>query len=167
MKDKADAGTPMENQKNLMSDMAEQVVKNCEQAMRSGLKMQQETGQWWTNWVSQSAPAGDWQKRFSSFSNLVNDFLPATGKRMEEVLELMEKNTRTGTELAKKAADAAQTPVIADSQGKWMEFWSASLGAVRSNTEALAQINGRTIESWMDFVQKNTEVMQIRVPKAA
>jgi hypothetical protein len=167
MKDKTDAANPMEDKKNPMSDMAEQVVKNYEQALRSGLKMQQEAGQWWSNWAAQSAPPTDWQKRFTSYSTVVNEFVPATGKRMEEVLDLMERNTRTGTELLRKAADAAQAPVIADSQAKWMEFWTSSLGAVRSSGEAIAQINGKAIDAWIDFVQKNTEVTQIRVPKAA
>ncbi len=40
--------------------------------------------------------------------------------------------------LFKTATDAAQTPLIADSQAKWI-----------------------------DFVQKHTEVTEIRVPKAA
>ncbi len=167
MKDRADTASPMEDKKNPMSEMAEQMMKNCEQAMRSGLKLQQEAGQAWNNWFNQGLPAGDWQKRFTNFGNLVSDYLPATGKRMEEVLDLIEKNTRTGTELLKKAADAVQTPVIGDGQTKWMEFWTSSLGAMRSNAEALAQINGRAIESWIEFVQKNAEVAQVRVPRAA
>ncbi len=167
MKEKTDTASATEDRKNPMSDMAEQVMRNSEQALRSGLKMQQEAGQWWTNCLNQGAPANDWQKRYTNFSNLFNEYFPATGKRMEEMLDLMEKNTRTGTELMKKAADAAQTPVIADSQAKWMEFWASSLGAVRANAEAFAQINGRAIESWIDFVQKNTEITQVRVPRTA
>lgn len=166
MKEKTDAGSQAKEKMNPMSDMAEEVVKNWEQAVRSGLKMQQETGQWWNNWFSQSAPAGDWQKRMPNFNHLVNDYIPAARERMGEVCDLMETNTRTGTELLKKAADAAKAPVIADSQAKWMDFWTSSMEAARSNGEAMARINGRAIESWIDYVQKSTQVTEIRVPKA-
>ena len=72
---------------------------------------------------------------------MVNEYVPAARERMEEVAQLMERNTRTGTELLKKAADAAKSPTIADSQAKWMDFWTSSLEAARSSTETLAQIN--------------------------
>lgn len=166
MKEKADSD-PIKDKKNPMSDMAEQAVKNCEQALRSSIKMQQEAGQWLNDWVKQALPTDDWQKRFGNFSALTNDLMPATQKRMEEVLDLIEKNNRAGAELMQKATEAAQTPVIADSQAKWMEFWGSSLRAARSNAEAVTQISNRAIDAWIDFVQKNTEVMQIRVPKAA
>jgi hypothetical protein len=167
MKDKRDTGDPTKDKKNPLSEIAEQTVKNCEQALRTGLKMQQEAAQWWNDWVNQRAPAEDWQKRLTNFSALANDFMPTTQKRMEEVLELMEKNSRTSADLMKAAADAAQTPVIADSQAKWMEFWTASVRAVRANAEAVSQINGRAIDAWIDFVRKHTEVTEVRVPKAA
>jgi hypothetical protein len=48
-----------------------------------------------------------------------------------------------------------------------MEFWTSSMGAARSNAEALAQISTKTFDSWIDFIQKNTEVTEIRVPKTA
>ena len=86
---------------------------------------------------------------------------------MEEVISLMEKNSKTGAELMKKAVDAAQTPVIAESQAKWMDFWTSSMGAVRSNTEAVSEMSSKAIDSWIDFVRKNTEVTEVRVPKSA
>jgi hypothetical protein len=98
---------------------------------------------------------------------MANTLMPLAQRRMEEVMSLVEKNGRTSAELMKKAVDAAQTPVIAESQAKWMEFWTSSMGAARSNAEALAQISTRTFDSWIDFIQKNTEVTEIRVPKTA
>jgi hypothetical protein len=165
-KDKTEASSQAKEKMNQLSDMAEQAVKNYEQALRSGLKLQQEAGQWWSTWVTQSMPSSDWQKRFPTFTNIVNEQVPAARDRMEEMAELMERNTRTGTELLKKAADAAKAPMIADSQAKWMDFWTSSLEAARSSGETLAQINRRAIDSWIDLIQKGTEVTEIRVPKS-
>jgi hypothetical protein len=167
MQDKTSTKETMKDKANQMSAMAEQAVKNCEQTLRSGLKFQQEAGQWWATMLDQSASAETWQKRFTSFANLANGLKPAAQKRMEEVMELAEKNTRTGTELFKKAAEAVQTPAIAESQAKWMDFWTSSLGAVRSSAEPLTQVNGRAMDTWIEFVQKNAEIAQGRGSKAA
>jgi hypothetical protein len=67
----------------------------------------------------------------------------------------------------KKAVDAAQTPVPAECQAKWMDFWATSLGTVRSNTEAVSQMSSRAIDSWIEFVRKNSEITEVRTPKMA
>jgi hypothetical protein len=160
--------TTKENGKsNPVSEVADTVLKNYEQAVRTGLKLQEEAGRWWSSMLNHTACAPDLQKRFTSMTGVANSLLPLAQKRTEEVMALVEKNSRTGTELFKKAVDAAQTPVIADSQAKWMDFFTASIGAARDNTEALTQMGSKAVDSWIDFVQKNTEVTEIRVPKAA
>jgi hypothetical protein len=150
-----------------MADIADKALKNYEQIFKTGLKLQEEASKCWTTLLSQTPSAQQFQKPLSNFTAVVNGWLPEAQKRMQEVLDLAEKNSRTGVELIKKAADAAQTPVIAESQSKWMDLWTASMGAVRSNAEALVQLHSRAIESCVDFVQKSSEVTQIRVPKAA
>ena len=152
---------------NPFQDMAEQAVKNCEQAMKNGLKLQEEASKWWNNMAGQTGSAQDWQKRFSNATNVATNFTAAAQKRAEELLDLAEKNARAGVELTKKAADAMQAPTVAESQRKWMEFWTASVGVARSSSESMAQIGGRALDSWVDFVQKNGEMNQIRIPKAA
>ena len=158
----------MKDKENPMSDVTEQVVKNWEQAVRSGLKLQQEAGQWWSNMLNQAAPnAQDWQKRFTCISSVANGVMPTAQKRMEEMMDLMEKNSQTGTELFKKAAEAVQTPVLADSQTKWMDVWTSSLGAAKAAAEDITQISARGIDSCIDFIRQNTEIAEIRVPKTA
>src|SRR4051812_33669144 len=49
-----------------MSDVADKVMKNYEQAMRTSVKLQEEAAHYWTNVVNQAAAPHDWQKRFSS-----------------------------------------------------------------------------------------------------
>ena len=152
---------------NPFQDMAQQGVKNCEQAMRNGLKFQEEATKWWNNMAGHTGSAQDWQKRFSNATTVATNFTAAAQKRAEEFLDLAETNARAQVELTKKAADAMQAPTIAESQHKWIEFWTASLGVVRSSSESMAQISGRALDSWVDFVQKNGEMSQVRIPKAA
>jgi len=166
MKEKTHSQTK-ETREKPMSEMADKAMKGYEQAIRTGLKLQEEATRWWANTLTQTASPQDWQKRFTSATALANGVMPLAQRRMEEVLELMEKNSRTGAELLKKAADAAQTPVIADSQAKWMDFWAASVSAARYNAEAVTEINSRAMDAWINFVRQNTEVTEVRIPKAA
>jgi hypothetical protein len=159
--------TMSEKDKAPMFEMTDQAMRSYEQALRTGMKLQEETSKWWGNLLNQGTPAQDWQKRFLNFVGVANVLVPATQKRMEEVLDLVEKNTRTSADLMKKAGDAAQAPVMAESQNKWLDVWTSSLGAIRTNAEAVTQINSRAIDSWIDFIQKNAEIAEIRVPKTA
>jgi hypothetical protein len=157
----------MKEMEKPVNEMADKAMKNYEQALRTGLKLQEEAVRCFNQMFNQTAAPQDWQKRFTNLTAFTSEVMPMTQKRMEEVLELMEKNSRTSAELVKKAVDAVQTPVPAESQAKWMEFWTSSMGAARSNAEALTQISARAIDSWIDFVRRNTDMAEIRFPKAA
>jgi hypothetical protein len=149
------------------AEATNQAMKNYEQALRTGLRMQEEAVKWWSGIMTQAATTQDWQNRMNGAANLANEMMPLAQKGMEEALDLMEKNSRTGSDLVKKAFEAAQTPVIADSQAKWMDVFTSSLGAMRTNAEAMTQMSTRAIDSWIKFVRQNTEVTEIRVPKTA
>ncbi len=149
------------------SDIADKSLKNYEQLVRTGLKLQEEAARCWSSLLTQTASVQDFQKPISNLTAVANGILPEAQKRMQEMVSLVEANSRTGVELMKKAAEAVQTASIAESQSKWMDFWTTSLGAARHNTEALLQINSRAIDSWIDFAQQNTEVTQVRVPRKA
>lgn len=149
-----------------MSELTDSAMKNWEQGLRTSLKLQEEAGRWWSSMMNQTAFAQDWQKRLTDMTGMANNWMPMAQKRMEEVMDLMEKNSRTGAELMKKAVDAAQTPIMAESQAKWMEFWTSSMGAVRSNAEAVTEISTKALDSWIDFVRKNSEAAEARMSKA-
>jgi len=154
-------------QEKFVSDIADKAMKNFEQAVRTGLKLQEEAAQWWGKVANQSASAQDWQKRFASTASVANGVMPEAQKRIEDVLALAEKNSQTSLELIKKAADAAQTTAIGESQAKWMEFWADSMKAAQCNVEAMTEIGSRSINSCIEFVRKNTELAEVRLPKAA
>src|SRR5215468_3588508 len=100
------------------SELFDQALKNYEQTLRTGLKVQEEASRWWTNVLSQSTSVQDLQKRFT---NAANDVIGPTQKRLEDYLALIEQNNRTNVELLKKATEACQSATAADAQPKWVE----------------------------------------------
>lgn len=156
----------MKDREHTVSDMADTALKNYEQAVRTTLKFQEEATRCWSSLLNQGALVQDWQKRVNHLNGVTNKLVPIAQQRLEDVIGLMEKNSRTGAELMKKAVEALQTPGVSESQTKWMEFWTSSMGAVRSNTEAVAEIGAKAVDSWVEFVRKNTELSGA-VPKFA
>jgi hypothetical protein len=158
---------PTRAQEKVMSEMADKAIKNYEQTLKTGLKLQEEAVKAWSNLFNQSTAAQECQKSFANASKLANNVLPVAQRRMEEVLALVEKNTRTGTELMRKAVDAAQSPMAGNGQNKWTELWTSSMAAIRSNAEAVAEINAKAIDSWIDLVKKGAEYTESRTARAA
>ncbi len=146
-----------ERQKD-MSDMADEAMKNYDQVVKTTLRVQEEASRYWTSLLSRSASAQDWQRPVSAFTAIANGVLPQAQKRMQEVLELAENNTKASVELMKKAVEVMQTPGMAERQARWMDLWATSLGAARSNAEAVMQIGSRAVNSWVNFVQKSSDV---------
>ena len=138
-----------------MADLAGTALRNYEQVMRANLKLQEEAGKAWTSMLTKTVSGQDWQKQVMHFSGMANNWLPAAQRRMQEIMALMEKSGQTSADLMKKAVDAAQAPAVAESQAKWMEFWTSSMNAMRSNTETMGEITYRAIDSWIEIMRKN------------
>jgi hypothetical protein len=141
----------------VMSDMADKAMRNYDQIVRTGLKIQEEASRCWSSLLTQGASTHDWQRPASAFASMANGVLPQAQRRMQELLELAEKNTRSSVELMRKTAEAMQAPNIPERQAKWMDVWSTSLGAARSNADAVMQISSRMLDTWIDFIQKGSE----------
>jgi hypothetical protein len=137
-----------------IAEMTEVLRKNCEQALRTGLKLQEEAGRWWSSAFNPASCVQHWQEQLNAVTHTANSLLPLAQKPVAELIDLMQKNSQASAALLKKATEASQSPGVAESQAKWTEFWTSSLGAVQSNTEALSQINSRMIDSWAELIRK-------------
>jgi len=140
-----------------VTEMADTARKNYEQAFKTGQKLQEEAAQWWSRMAGQTATTADWQKQFANFTSMFSRVMPLAQKRIEEAMDLMEKNSRTGADLMRKAVDAAQTPGLTECQNKWMEFWTSSMKALQTNVEACNQLGSKALDSWMAFVRESND----------
>ena len=150
--------------KTAPSEVFEQTLKNYEQTLRAGLKMQEQAGQWWTNLLNQTASTQDFQKRVKA---MTKDIIPPVQKRMEEYLNLLEKNTRANVDLLKKAVEGPQPTSPSDYQAKVVDFCETSLNLCKSNIEAVAGIQNKMIEAWFGFVKKNRPDFAEAIPSKA
>jgi cell division septum initiation protein DivIVA len=132
-------------------ELLEQAMKNYEQALQAGLKLQQESARWWMELATRTGSPQEWQSRFNEMSC---DSMASMHKGMEENLKLVEQSSRASVDLLKKAMDAGKADTVSAGQAKMQELWDTSLEALRANTTAINQVNAKWVESWMRFVPK-------------
>ena len=144
-----------EKGKAQMSELFEKAIQNYEDALKTGLKIQEESGKWWAKMLEQTGSAQDWQRQIRA---MASELLPETQKRVEQSLKLMEQNGRMSLELFQRAMEAAQSSSIMEGQNRFMQLWEASLNAIKDSTQAVTMANSKALESWMDFFRKNAEM---------
>jgi hypothetical protein len=142
------------------AEVFEQAMKHYEQALKTGLKLQEESGKMVTSLLNDATSVEQWQKRAAA---MAKDVVPAAQKRMNDCVKLVEENSRTSLELLKKAVDASLIPPGQDNQTKWMDFWESSLNSLRDNAKTINEINSSVVDAWGTFIRKTGE---FAAPKA-
>ena len=145
------------------SDLFAQALKNYEQALRTGLKIQEEAGAYWTKLFNQAASRPELQKQLTA---MASDVIPPTQEYLEGYLELLEHNSRASVELMKKGMDAMQTPNLADAQGKLFDFCEGSLKSLKANAQSVLDINTKAIDAWVGIARKAADVAELKAAKA-
>lgn len=137
-----------------VTDLFEQALKSYEQALKTGMKMQEESARVLSDLVTQVSSPQDWQKQMKS---VTDDFIPQTQKSVDEGLKLMEQSSKSGIELLKKAVAVGQPTTAPDAQAKILGLWESTLNAMRDTAMAVTQANNKAIESWIAYARKTTE----------
>jgi hypothetical protein len=132
--------------------LLDQAVSTFGEALKAGVKIQDEVGKWWTDALDQTGPAMAWQKRSQA---IAQEALPAAQKNAEEWMKLVEKNYAKSINLLKKAFETEQDPAAV--RDKVQDLWEASLEMVRENTQAMADANKKMMELWANLLKKNVE----------
>lgn len=133
------------------SEIFEQAIKNYQEAMEAGVKLQQDAARWWMDTMGKAGSTHEWQAKATQ---MASDSASAIQKRFEENLKHLETSSRTSIDLLKKAMDAAKVDTVSAGQAKLQELWEASLQAMRANASAIQQANAKWMETCMQFVSK-------------
>ncbi len=133
-------------------ELFEQAMKNYEQALQAGLKLQQESAKWWMDMMTQAGSPQEWQTKVN---DMAADSLAMAQKRMEENLKLVEQSSRTSMDLLKKAMETTKTDTAMAGQTKMQELWESSLKAIQGNAAAIGEANAKWVESWLQMAPKS------------
>jgi polyhydroxyalkanoate synthesis regulator protein len=145
------------------NELFQQAMKNYEQALQAGLKLQQDSGKLWMDMMAQAGSPQEWQ---SKANEVASESLSMARTRMEENLKLVEQSSRSSLDLLKQAMEATKADTIAAGQNKMQELWESSLEAVRANATAINQANAKWAEAWMQMMPKTKSAASAK-PAAA
>jgi polyhydroxyalkanoate synthesis regulator protein len=137
-----------------VSQMFDSAINAFGDAMKAGVKAQEEIVKWWSNSLNGGTPLGDWQKRSKQ---MFDEAVPAAQRNAEEWLKVVEQNYRRSVELLKKAMDSDQNGAVNSLRDKTRKLWEESLTVVKENAESMAQANVKMMELWTDLMRKNLE----------
>jgi len=131
----------------------DEAVTTFNDAVKAGVKVQEEIGRWWSDAIEHAGAGEQWQKKSKA---VLSEAIPAAQKNAEEWLKLVEQNYRRSLELFKKAWDV-QPKDVADMRAKSQKLWEESLELVRDNAQAMAQANVKLMEVWGKVVRGGVE----------
>ena len=135
-----------------VSALFDDAVQSFGEAVKAGVKVQEEIGKWWSDALDQAGgatPVDAWQKKSKA---VLSEAIPAAQKNAEEALKLVEQNYKKSLAMLKKAWDADPSDATAV-RAKALELWEASLELVRDNTQAMAQANLKAMEAWAGLLK--------------
>jgi hypothetical protein len=132
-----------------VSGLFDEAVQTFNEAVKAGVKVQEEIGKWWSDALEQAGPIEDWQKKSKA---VLGEAIPAAQKNAEEWLKLVEQNYKRSLGMLKKAWDADPGDAAAI-RAKTQELWESSLELVKDNTQAIAQANLKMMEVWAGLLR--------------
>ena len=119
-------------------------VATFNDALKAGVKVQEDIGKWWSDALEQAGVAEQWQKQSRA---ALSETIPAAQKNAEEWLKLLEQNYKRSVAMFKKAWDV-QPADAAEMRAKSQQLWEASLDLIKENAQAVAQANVKMMEVW-------------------
>jgi len=147
-----------------VSSMFDQAVQTFGDALKAGVKVQEQVTGWWTDALDQMSGGNDWQKKQRS---ILNDVIPAAQRSTEEWLKLVEQSYQRSVDMMKKAFTAQSAGASAqEAQAKAVEVWQSSLTMVKENAQAVAHVNAKVMELWADLLRKNLNTTRAAVAAA-
>jgi len=138
--------------KDGVSGLFDQAVTTFGDALKAGVKIQEEVGKWWSDALEQAGPVTEWQKKSRA---MVSEAIPAAQKNAEEWLKLVEQNYKRSMTLLKKAFETNADP--AEIRAKTQQLWEESMELIRDNAQAMADANKKVLELWAGMLKKNVE----------
>ena len=135
-----------------LTGLFDQAVQTFGDAMKAGVRFQEDMTRWWSDVMEKSGPLADWQRRTIG---TVRDAIPVAQQNAEEWFKLVEANSKKAMSLFKRAVESKDSESPADYQSRMQDIWESSLALFRDSAQSAAQANVKMLELLADLLKKN------------
>lgn len=139
------------------ADFYKKAIESFDAALKSGVKIQAESAQLINDALKNVTAPQAWQEKGMAS---VKEALALGTKNMDSAASLINKNAQNSMDLLKRAFASGQGCSAEEIQGKTSELWSSALNALKENTQAVMDINARTVETLTKLAKTGTEKAQ-------
>lgn len=137
------------------TSLFDQAIGTFGDAMKAGVKAQEEIVGWWNNAFDQAGQVQEWNQRSRA---MFSEAIPAAQKNVEQWTKLVEQNYQRTLDLLKQTFEAENGNGNGhghyDISAKTRKLWESSLELFRENTQAMAQTHMKALDLWSEFVRK-------------
>jgi hypothetical protein len=127
----------------------ENALKSFEEAVQCALRLQNDSTKFWTSLAEKGTLPSEWQEKAREYAKQA---IPATQENVEELLRLIEGNSRASLDFLQKAVEASDSRTIEEAQSRTRELWESSLQSLRANAQAVVQANAKAMSYWSRIV---------------
>lgn len=133
------------------NQMIQSALKFYEEALKSGIQLQEDSLKLWKEVLDQVGSPEDLRKKLEQ---LMQDVLPQSRERMDDVVALFQQNAKQCTDILSKTMNVYQAGSIPESQNRLQDLVETSLAALRTNVHAVVDTNTRIMKTWDDMFAK-------------
>lgn len=120
-------------------------LKYYEEALKSGIQLQEDTLKLWKDVLAKVSSPDDLRKKLEE---VVDELLPKSRERAEDMVALFQDNAKHCTDLMSKTFNVYTAPSFAEGQNRFQDLIETSLAAMRSNVHAVVDANAKTVKAW-------------------
>jgi hypothetical protein len=145
------ASTGAQKAAETVNELFHEAMRNYENALKSGIELQEESVNLWKSLLTQLGSPEDFQGKLEAMQAEV---FPTARKRMEEFVELFNRSSNQTLELFEKSMNVYQAKSVTDAQRRLQDLMESSLATLRSNVHTAMNTNAKIITSWKDMLDR-------------
>jgi hypothetical protein len=146
-----DAEKQAQAQAHLMNDLFHQAMEQYENALKSGIQLQEESVALWKDLLTRLGSPEEFQSRLQSLNATL---FPAAQQRLEEFVEQFNRASHQSLDLFSKSLGVYQSRSVTDAQRRIHELMESSLTALRVNVHTALNTNAKIMTSWKELVDR-------------
>ena len=126
-------------------------MRNYEEALKSGIKLQEESVNLWKDLLTKLGSPEELQAKLEAMRA---EAFPKARERMEEWVETFNRTSKQTIDLFGKTLSVYQATSVTDAQRRVQDLVESSLAALRANVQSALNTNAKIIASWKELVDR-------------
>ena len=128
-----------------LNELYRNALEQFESALKTGIKIQEESIKMWTNWAKEPPIMPDWTQKAQT---AVLDTLSSMPEHLEESMQVLNEQSKNAMEMLHKAFDVSRSGNVSEAQEKTPRTVGNEPGRVANNIHSLLKVQSQAMQKW-------------------